>query len=739
MTNTTKNNKKIKKKLIDKNNNSIINNKTRKLNDKQKEYVETNSSALYNKFENGFEKQYGKIIKNNKFQDQLIKEFNSPYAPNSIKPQDDYYTYINYNWLSSMKKLNKKTYYTQQDDFRIVQEKTYYDLLYLVKKYIKNNQNERAFELKNVYESFLNLNESVAEFHLAFYVSRIKLLIKNHSLIYLLGSINLNEVISWGCPLVWSLSVDEKNAKLYRNHIELPRLSVYDYTLFIEDTEDDQNTKKYKKLFKKKYFNFITTLFDECVGKENGYKAQDVWDVEYDLLVAMGCNEVKNDSDEFYNKVTKEDALTKYGFDWEEFCKIVGYKEVPDFFICSSLNYLKCVMKLLKDNDNWKSKKWETYFVYIGARQIIRFHKKWKTLFYDFFAEFVTGQSVQAPNEIYAISGLSLCFNTLLTNEYIGEHENKNMIESVNNLGQDLITVFKRIINRNKWLSPSTKKYALLKLKYLKLTVGSPKLLREDPLLNYSSSDPWGNILKITRWRTLKQINLEGEETIDIPTYDWFQFKLIGTQAYVVNAYYTPTQNAIYVPLGYLQKPFIDLVDRGIEYNLAHIGYTLGHEMSHSLDDSGSKYDYNGNLKNWWTDHDRKIFNKKVKDVIKQYETFASYDGIKMDASLGTGEDLADISGLGICVEYLRDYLLKIKDTIPSQALAYKEFFQYIAIQNRENIYDKAIKAQLKINPHPLNKYRTNCPLSRIKLFQSIYNIKKGDKMYWEPTDTIWD
>ena len=77
--------------------------------------------------------------------------------------------------------------------------------------------------------------------------------------------------------------------------------------------------------------------------------------------------------------------------------------------------------------------------------------------------------------------------------------------------------------------------------------------------------------------------------------------KMIGKQSYIVNAYYTPTENSIYIPLAYLQKPFIDLEERGIEYNLAHIGYTLGHEMSHCLDDLGSKYDEKGNLHKFTT------------------------------------------------------------------------------------------------------------------------------------------
>ena len=390
-------------------------------------------------------------------------------------------------------------------------------------------------------------------------------------------------------------------------------------------------------------------------------------------------------------------------------------------------------------NSNWKMPKWRTYYIYIYLKQIARFHNKWRPFFYNFFGKFVKGQPIIWPQDIYPVFGLSICFNTFLTNEYVAKNKKQAYVNYVKNIGNDLLIVFKRIIGRNKWLSPKTKTYALLKLKHLKLIIGSPEILREDPLLNYVNNDPWGNMCKISQWRIHRFIELEGKPVIDIPTVDWVNFKLTGSQSYVVNAYYTPTQNSIYVPLAYLQKPFIDLAERGIEYNLAHIGYTLGHEMSHALDDTGSKYDYQGNLKNWWTPHDRKLFNIRVKDVIKQYETFASYDGIKMDASLSTGENLADISGLAICEEYLRDFQLKNKYIDPISALSFQIFFVYIAVQARQKIYDKAVKSQLKTNPHPMNKYRTNCPLARLRLFQSIYNIKKGDKMYWNVNDkTIW-
>jgi predicted metalloendopeptidase len=160
--------------------------------------------------------------------------------------------------------------------------------------------------------------------------------------------------------------------------------------------------------------------------------------------------------------------------------------------------------------------------------------------------------------------------------------------------------------------------------------------------------------------------------------------------------------------------------------------------MSHALDDFGSLYDHKGNLTDWWTKHDKEIFKRKQQNVIKQYEYFAKQDGIIFNAQPSIGEDLADISGLAICQEYLRDFQDNNDDIPPIRKLSYLAFFVYFAYQQRQQISKKAINAQLHTNPHPLDKYRTNVPLSRLELFRAIWNITKKDKMYWPSMDTIW-
>jgi putative endopeptidase len=205
-----------------------------------------------------------------------------------------------------------------------------------------------------------------------------------------------------------------------------------------------------------------------------------------------------------------------------------------------------------------------------------------------------------------------------------------------------------------------------------------------------------------------------------------------------VNAFYTPTYNEVFIPLAYIQYPFINLSDVGIEYNMAYIGSTLTHEMSHSLDDNGSKFDYKGDMKDIFTKKDRIIYSKIEKDIINQYNIIAKNDGHKFDATNSIGEDMADISGLAITLSYLRDYYLKNNVETPILIPSLQKFFAYYSIANKSYIYKKAIYNQLIFNPHPLNKYRVNVPLSRSEIFREIYKVKKNDGMWWHTLSKIW-
>ena len=129
--------------------------------------------------------------------------------------------------------------------------------------------------------------------------------------------------------------------------------------------------------------------------------------------------------------------------------------------------------------------------------------------------------------------------------------------------------------------------------------------------------------------------------------------------------------------------------------------------------------------------------NTIITELYSGFKEVKSYEAAEM--LLMEGEiEAADFQIVNLQPNQFVIFLDENEDIAAIRQLSYEAFYTYIAVTNRQHIFEKAIKAQLKVNPHPSNKYRTNCPLTRLKLFRSIYNIVKGDKMYWHNTDTIW-
>jgi predicted metalloendopeptidase len=676
---------------------------------------------------------------------EIINELKKAVSPSNITPNNDFYSYINERWLEDLDIEAYQQYITQVDDFRLVQDKVYRELISVINEYINNPQNEHTRKgkcIKNAYESFKTFNSNAQTRCLSQvvveYIDEIR---KNKQNIWLkLAVSNKNEIMSWAVPFVWSINPNEKNPKKYMCYLEPPQLTLLDNNIYYDYDDDSEEDKIYKKKYRKRYLKYLNDIFTVAFGENHGYNVKDVYDTEVELLNAINCELIKeSDMDaDGYNLISKDEALKNFSFNWTEFCKGLGFTKIPEEFVTSNVNYLLCGTKLLLEK--WDSEQWRTYWIFIYIRQQTRWDEYGYKVFYDFQGNFLRGQESEVDDYLRPFFGMSFTFNTFLTKEYISRYKNEQAVEYVKTMVNDLKRVFIRIIKRNDWLEKKTKAIAIEKLESIRLIVGSPGSLREDPLLNYKPDDPWGNLVKMANWRHNQAINLVGKDIIDIPVIDWTEIppKLVSTQAYVVNAMYTPTENSIYIPLGYIQKPFVDLDERGLEYNLAHIGFTVCHEMSHALDDWGSKYDAEGKLNNWWTKKDAEEFSKIQENIVKQYETYALYDGIKFDAWPSIGEDLADISGFAICLEYLRDFQLKNQDILPIQDLSFKAFFTYFAVQSRQKISKKAILAQLKTNPHPLDKYRCNIPLSRSNVFRAIYNVKKGDKMWWNSTNTVW-
>jgi putative endopeptidase len=652
-------------------------------------------------------------------------------------PTNDYYNYVNSDWIEKMTLMTTQKHLTKIDTYRLIQDKVFNEINDIYKNLINLNSTKK--EVVNMKEFYISAQNLLTKEQCKTYINKFIIYLDNlrnqpikNNLWKLLSFISKNKMISEDAPLYFNMSPNEKNTNKYCVHIAsitVPTLSTI--KMYI-----DNNNPKYKEI-NNKYLEYIQKYLDLTLDN-NTLKSTDVHSVLKDIFLCFSTTNFNNDSNG-YNKVNKDESLEKYRFNFEEYCKELGFLVIPDYFIVSNLDYLKNVSELMLRD--WKTDKWRTYWIGIFVKQIIRFTKDYKNISDDFYLKFLKGQESDFSDEIRAIRLTLLPYNKMLSDLYIEKYNNSTLINYLTNITIDIKQVFYKMIQTNKWLEDKTKKTALLKLDHLKIIVGESPDQINDPDINYISYDVWHNLVSYNEWKMLEYLKLNEKDVKHHPIIKWseYPFEYVGSQPFIVNANYTSTTNSIYIPSAYIQEPFISLQsDSSIDYNLANIGFTIAHELSHSLDNVGANYDYNGNLNDWWSPSDKKKYKEIQNNVKKHYEFVAKKDGIHFDSELTLRENISDINGIAICTRYMIDFLHSSNIEMSSFKEVFEDFYIYYAIQMRQKINKNSVNYYNETNPHPMDKYRVNVPLSRCECFQSLYNIKKGDGMYYSPIMSIF-
>jgi len=454
-------------------------------------------------------------------------------------------------------------------------------------------------------------------------------------------------------------------------------------------------------------------------------------------------------------RVLTQDAMCLTGLDWREIGKWIGYEDgdgdgdgVPPYFIAGQVGYLNTVMMLLKKE--WATDKWKSYWYFIYLRQLICFHDKWRDIYLDFNDTLIRGKETHFPREYFPIIGLAYAFPKTMTTEFTKRYKNEEMIAKVREIGNTMIECYKERISRNTWMSAYTKKGALKKLNTIKLCIGEANLSAPDPTnLDYDPKDAWANLLKRSKQRTeyiakhhRKSSSALSSEDLDI--MNWGTMKLVGYQSFIVNAYYTPNTNSIYIPTAYMHSMNVQF-GRGYEYDLASVGFTFGHEISHALHVNSRIYNHKGVIKNWWSREDTATYERKIAAIRRQYEEISRKDGFVIDGNLSLSENLADVTGIAVCEDALNKYHYHVYDGVSDitrdehvRQSSFLNFYTYYAIQNRQYANFREILVQVLTNPHLNLKIRTNVPLMRSKTFRDIIGIKKSDKMYNDEFDAVF-
>ena len=206
-----------------------------------------------------------------------------------------------------------------------------------------------------------------------------------------------------------------------------------------------------------------------------------------------------------------------------------------------------------------------------------------------------------------------------------------------------------------------------------------------------------------------------------------------GMTPQTVNAYYNPSMNEIVFPAAILQPPLFNMqVDDAVNYGA--IGAIIGHEIGHGFDDQGSKFDGNGNMVNWWSDPDRREFDKRAKMLIDQYSALepAQLPGQKVNGALTIGENIGDLGGLAIAHKAYRRSLRGQNAPVIDGLTGDQRFFIGWAQAWRSKARDAEVARRLATDPHSPAEFRCNGVLRNMTEFYEAFGVKDGDKL-WLP------
>jgi len=282
------------------------------------------------------------------------------------------------------------------------------------------------------------------------------------------------------------------------------------------------------------------------------------------------------------------------------------------------------------------------------------------------------------------------------------------------------------------WMSPETKKEAHAKLAAILDKIGYPDHWRDYSGLEIKSADLVGNIERSNAFEDKRDIAKIGKP------HDKTEWHMTPP---TVNAYYSSTENDINFPAGILQPPFFNMAaDDAVNYGA--IGVVIGHEMTHGFDNSGRKYDKDGNLKDWWTEGDAQKFTDRAACIVDQYGSYKVGD-VNQNGEATQGENIADNGGLRIALDALHEAIKGRKDAQKDAAIggftADQRFFLGFAQIWCTNARDDSRRTQALTDYHSLPEYRVNGTLSNSEAFAKAFHCKATDPMVrGEKACRIW-
>ena len=290
----------------------------------------------------------------------------------------------------------------------------------------------------------------------------------------------------------------------------------------------------------------------------------------------------------------------------------------------------------------------------------------------------------------------------------------------------NIIAAFRDRIDRLEWMAPATKREAKAKLAVLKVGVGYPDHWPDYSGLEVKAGDAFGNAVRADLWQLRQSL---GKLDKPVDRSEWVM------TPHLVNAVNLPAMNAMNFPAAILQPPYFD-PHRPAVLDYGAIGATIGHEVSHSFDDSGALFDSKGRLRNWWTPEDFKHFEASGAQLAAQYDKYRPFPDLAVNGKLTLGENIADLAGLTAAYEAYRRSQGGRPAPKADGFTDDQQFFISFEQSWREKVREPALRNQVLTDGHAPGEYRA-LTVRNLDPWYSAFRVKPEQALYLKPEERV--
>ncbi|AUD78315.1 peptidase M13 [Kangiella profundi] len=646
---------------------------------------------------------------------KLVSGIDKSHFDTSVRPQDDLFRHVNGKWLNEFEIPADKSNYGA---FTMLAEQAREDVNAIIEEAANSNaeQGSDAQKVGDLYQSYMNeeLLEELGTKPLQPELEKIAA-IKDLS--------DLSEYIAYAqmiseAPFSTYVYIDAKEPDTYITQMSQNGLGLPSRDFYLKEDEKSEEIRQ-------KYVEHMAKMF-ELAGVENGAeKANTVMEIEMQIAEKHWPKEKLRNPVARYNKMSFEELQnTIPNLDWDRWSKTAMLEGI-DNVIVGQPDYFAAVNDMLKEIsiDDWK-----TYYQWHLISDAARFlNKAIAEESFRFNQGVLSGVEEQEPRWKRAVNVINGTLGEVVGKIYVEKHFKPEAKERMKELVENLRTAYAQGIKELDWMGEETKKQALDKLAKFTPKIGYPDKWKDYSALEIKADDLFGNMKRATMVEVKRNREKLGQP---IDRSEWFM------TPQTVNAYYNPVMNEIVFPAAILQPPFFNMeADDAVNYG--GIGAVIGHEMGHGFDDSGSQYDGDGKLRNWWTEADLEEFTKRTDKLVAQYSDFTVLDGVHVNGEFTQGENIGDLGGLTIA--YKAYQISKNGEPAPvidGMTGDQRVFYGWAQVWRRK-YRDEELRKRIDTDPHSPSEFRANGTVMNMPEFHEAFDVKPGDKMYLKPEERV--